>query len=420
MNLRYYLINFNKPVTINYKMKSSAPTWIWIIGGLMIGIAVIGFSISIFGSMMRSYQENYVIEQVFRLENRVEIVCHGGTGNMDFMTIELPDFVRAVYPAKTAKQEPPDRVAQLITDKEIGSGDYICLSFFDKPKPRCKKIGCKVNMSYIGSPSLKNDLFSILSKISGDYPTYKFSLIIEKGEDIVYVLREKRSIETCRIDGLEGVKVWGTCGSYNRPVLILFKDNVAVFGDIKPWISGSSPFVNVLSKVAEHFGNGRTLVVAEDKNVSVRYLSEDMKSLLGGLDAEWMNHSTYITEKKLRGFEQLWLIRPGWCDTDKRRNKINAGCYGIKEWTDSEIGTIANFVRNGGKLLIITYSSEPPIPEIPVSMPKKTVNKILENIDVPFEQIDGIGCKNEKFKPKPELGNIGELKIRYSARFCKK
>lgn len=408
-------------------MKSSAATWLWIIGGLMIGIAVIGFAVSIFGGMMRSYQENDVIEQVYQLGNRAESVCQGGFGNLDFMKIELPDFVRAVYPARSGHQKPPDRVAQFITDKEAGSGKYICLSFFGKPEPRCREISCSINMSYIGSPSLKDDLFSVLSKISGDYPTYKFSLSIEKGMDVVYILRERRvEVKECDLEGIPEVEVWGTCAPAEHPVLFIFNQNVTIFGDIHPWVEGPKGFAQTLSKVAEHFGNGKTLVITEGKGVSFVNLSLDVKDVLASVDADEMNHSKTLTATDLEGFEQLWLVRPGWCDTCQRRGKIDASCDGTEKWTEQEAEVIDEFVRNDGKLLIITDSSEI-LTSVPdeckgqtlETMPREAINKILAELGASFEQVRQTAdiCTNTNFRPTG-LGDIENFKIKYSAKFC--
>ncbi|MEM7827046.1 MAG: hypothetical protein QXQ40_02370, partial [Candidatus Aenigmatarchaeota archaeon] len=159
-------------------MKAIA-TWIIVIGSILLGISIFFAGVHLIATNLKISEKQGVTQQALGLYEKIQRTCiSGGIGETYYYNISLPDVVRAVYIAN-AEEEPPDKVSVLISEKSIGTGNYFCLQFFDE-LPRCKKIDCQVNMTYIGSPSLKEDLFSLLAKIAGERPVYNYTIIINK------------------------------------------------------------------------------------------------------------------------------------------------------------------------------------------------------------------------------------------------
>ena len=94
--------------------------------------------------------------------------------------ISVTEPVRAIYAANMSDDFPPDKVSVLISDKKSAIGKYFCMMFFDDTLPRCEDVGCNIDMTYIGTPSLKNDLFSMISRLSGSSPVYVYKIDINK------------------------------------------------------------------------------------------------------------------------------------------------------------------------------------------------------------------------------------------------
>lgn len=157
-------------------------SWIWIAGSIVIATIIIVLSMSMMLSFQDRNQKIFSIEAYDNLVDRASIICSQSKGNIDYYRISLPDIVRAVYPANYINELPPDKVSINITNLDNGKGKYICLQFFDETTSRCSNINCEVEMTYVGSPTLQNNLADILAKTTGKYPVYGYILMINKTE----------------------------------------------------------------------------------------------------------------------------------------------------------------------------------------------------------------------------------------------
>ena len=167
--------------------------WIMVIGGLIIGITVFYVGVNLLVKQMRSIQTQTVIEEVQDFHNQISSVCKMGYGHKRSYIITLPDNVRAVYSANKSAEPPPDKVSVLITKKEMSIGNYTCLQFFNNNLPLCQYNGCYANFTYIGSPSMKSTLQTILSRLRGDYPSYVYEVNIQKiGPYLIDVVSEPK------------------------------------------------------------------------------------------------------------------------------------------------------------------------------------------------------------------------------------
>ncbi|MBI2675070.1 MAG: hypothetical protein HYX24_01330 [Candidatus Aenigmarchaeota archaeon] len=126
-------------------LKGDVSEWIWIAGSIAIGLIVMIFAASAAGSAWKEQQERGMISEFNRLADRVQSVCGSGFGNYATVEVRLAEIVRAIYPARGETEPPPDK-----------------------------------NMTYIGTPGLKQDIFSILARLRGEVSVYDYELALEK------------------------------------------------------------------------------------------------------------------------------------------------------------------------------------------------------------------------------------------------
>lgn len=402
--------------------KGEVSLWIWIVGGLIIGASVIIFATTMATGFFKSYQENTMRERFLNLANRAESICSGGEGNLDYFEFPLSEVVRTVYPAKNRFERPPDKVSELISDKEQGTGTFICISFFEKQEPSCKEVSCPVVMDYIGTPSLKEDLFSLLAKIRGEYPVYTYNLDIEKVEGKVWVTRQTVG-PTVALDGLEGVEILGTCEG--NPVLVSAADGkVLLFGDATLWVNGNTEFAKLLSDAYAFLGKGRLLVVYED-DYSNPAAAPKIKTTLESLTSDpFIKHTGDISvmSQDFVNYDQLWIVRPGWCSAGFRMGDSGAGCGETIPWSKSETDAISSFVSGGGHVFIITDYQGSGTGETRVDhMPTGTANDMLQSMDMPFVIGDGYVCRKSSLdiKDREAFPSPARMDIKYASLWQK-
>ena len=157
--------------------------WIMIMGSIIIGITIFFIGVSLVIKQIRMSERQSVLEQIQDFHNKIEDTCKLGKGSTYYYKIILPNNVRSVYIANSSHELPPDKVSEMITKKESSFGDYLCIQFFDDNLPICQKIGCMANFTYIGSPSLKNTLQTLIASLKKKNPSYEYRVIIEKTDD---------------------------------------------------------------------------------------------------------------------------------------------------------------------------------------------------------------------------------------------
>lgn len=152
-------------------------------GGIIIASIIIIFGVTMLAKFQERSQKIFSIEAYNNVVNRVTLVCSQSIGNVDYYPIDIPDVVRAIYPAKFVNELPPDKVAQNISEQKKASGTFMCMQFFDETTSRCKNfLNCNITMTYLGTPSKKDSLADILAKIQGRYTVHSYLLVINKTE----------------------------------------------------------------------------------------------------------------------------------------------------------------------------------------------------------------------------------------------
>lgn len=168
-------------------MKAIA-AWIWIIMGVVLGLLVLTFGATLILRQVDLTQRQTAIDQFADFSGKVKATCtEGGVGAVYYYKITIPEKVRAIFVSNYSDQLPPAKVSEFITRSESAAGKFLCMQFFDENIPRCIAIGCFMNFTYIGSPSLQPTLQSLVARLSGQYPTYYFLIEIRK-TDYNYLL----------------------------------------------------------------------------------------------------------------------------------------------------------------------------------------------------------------------------------------
>ena len=154
--------------------------WIWIMSTIVLGILVFTAGSMLIMRYFEDVKKEGVIEQVTKLYTSMETVCLlGGVGDFSGHRIDVPEFTRAIYVANASDELPPDKVSDYITKSKTNMGNYLCLQFADENYPRCRQVSCYMNMTYMGRPSLKESIWTIVSR-TFDKPTYKYRVLVNK------------------------------------------------------------------------------------------------------------------------------------------------------------------------------------------------------------------------------------------------
>ncbi len=171
-------------------MKAEISVWIWILGLTVTGIMVFTIGMSQVGGTLKDTQRYMAVEEFSELLSKAGMVCQGGVENIYPHKCHFPDNIKAIYSSEI-KGPPPDKVSVMIRKKKRSLGKYLCIQFYGD-EPHCEELHCRINMTYLGTPSLEEDLFSRVNQIIGDDVTHSYEMVIVKTErDIVTITSEK-------------------------------------------------------------------------------------------------------------------------------------------------------------------------------------------------------------------------------------
>ena len=166
--------------------------WIFVIGSVILGLSIFFIGTDLLINQFRLEQKQTVMEEMQDFSNKLKVACNtGGKYQKYYYNIILPDNVRSVYVANKSYELPPDKVSVLISEQKTAIGNHTCIQFFNDDLPICENIGCRMNFTYIGSPSLKTTLQTLIAKLSGDEVNYKFRIAIEKTDEYFLTVLSK-------------------------------------------------------------------------------------------------------------------------------------------------------------------------------------------------------------------------------------
>ncbi len=157
--------------------------WIMVIGGVIIGLTLFFVSVNLIIRQIRTNQKQTVLGKMQNFHGQLVTACKMGLGHKKNYELTLPDTVRAVYVGNETYESPPDKVSVMVSNRDKAVGNHTCIQFFDDNLPICQYIGCYASMTYMGSPSLKSNLQTLISRIKGEYPVYEYTVEIEKSDE---------------------------------------------------------------------------------------------------------------------------------------------------------------------------------------------------------------------------------------------
>lgn len=171
-------------------MKAEIATWIWILGLTTMGMMVFAIGMSIGGNQLSDTQRYMAVQEFSELVAKTRMVCQGGLENIYPHKCSFPDDIKAIY-SSDVSGPPPDKVSVMISQETRSEGKFLCIQFYGD-EPHCEELRCDVNMSYLGTPSLEQNLFSRVNQIIGEDVVHAYEMVIVKsGEDVVSINSEK-------------------------------------------------------------------------------------------------------------------------------------------------------------------------------------------------------------------------------------
>jgi hypothetical protein len=155
--------------------------WIWVIMGVVLGILVLVFGSTLLLQQVTLTQKQLVLGEFQDFSGKLKTICiEGGIGEVYYYKMTIPENTRAMYVTNASDASPPDKVSDYITKSKSAVGNYFCMQFVDENLPRCSQISCYSSFTYIGTPSLKPTLQSILARLGGQSPVYDFIVFVNK------------------------------------------------------------------------------------------------------------------------------------------------------------------------------------------------------------------------------------------------
>ena len=162
-------------------MMKGVATWVLIVGNIIFGIVIFLAGSNMIVEQVENTGRQLTVDNIAYLHDKLKLTCiNEGVGAQKFYEITLPENVRVIYVSKSEYSEPPDKVSVLISNKESEVGNYFCYQLWDENLPKCRKLLCELNFTYIGTPSLKNDLPTLIARLLSENPTYKYNLHVRK------------------------------------------------------------------------------------------------------------------------------------------------------------------------------------------------------------------------------------------------
>jgi len=169
--------------------------WIWIVVSVVLGIVVVIFGSKIIFDQLSSTQKQVSIQNFYDIFYKTRNMClKGGIGELYRYKIALPESVIAIYTANSSDEPPPAKVSVFISSRTMAIGNFFCIKFNEENIPRCEPLSCNINMTYFGTPSQKEDLFSILSRLAQGSPVFNYDLLLNKTNSSFIVITAKGSI----------------------------------------------------------------------------------------------------------------------------------------------------------------------------------------------------------------------------------
>ncbi|MEA3344051.1 MAG: PKD domain-containing protein [archaeon] len=160
--------------------------WNWVISGLIIGLVVITIFASMLNKVFIEDARQDADKQFSEIYTRTKTLCTASVAEEDFYNAEIPDIVEAIYISDSKDKDLPPDIEDKVKNKNTTYGNYLCMKLKDE-KSKCKYVGCKVEMSYLGQ---EETVLSLADRIIKKSHYTRHPLDFSKDEELVHILRE--------------------------------------------------------------------------------------------------------------------------------------------------------------------------------------------------------------------------------------
>jgi len=326
--------------------------WIWIIGGLIIGLVMFTIFIQFLSYITRAREVESAKATFQELAGNARSICQtiAGAGSSKLeKTYVFPDAVSDLYSVNSTSK------STAVPSEPRSYGRYICMKIYEESI--CENIKCNVEMSNIKNvPSLT----TTINKIMGRIGTKEYQLGITKVSCGVSVLKYGEVPRDFCIDKCS--EVISLVGCQDHTTVSLVGNNTLVMTDFNPISDccGNYPgALNFLRNVAKYFGGNKILLVWESNftnPANERYAVINDALRADGFEVTSFRHKEKITPAVLEGKDQLWVYLPGWC-SEQPEVQRTVECTEFTKWEQGEYEAIRNFANSDSKLFIVTDHS---------------------------------------------------------------
>lgn len=158
--------------------------WIFLAGGIIVGLIVFSIFISILLYIKNSSIEQKSYERFLQIKDIINNLCWSHPGNKREYSITIGNTVKGIYLSRdkyTTYRD--DELVNYIMNKRISEGNFICINIKDK-RLRCEILECNASMPFIGSLPKQFSLSTLISLLTGNVETTSFDLRFERENEL--------------------------------------------------------------------------------------------------------------------------------------------------------------------------------------------------------------------------------------------
>ncbi len=180
------------------KKKANVSIWIWISGGIIVGMITLSIAYKQLYGVTDSAVMYKVIEDFSTLGTKINSLCWSYEGTSTKIGIHLSSDVESLFVANESsldtlyfqknRKEITEKLKNETIEGKENKGDVLCLKL-QKRRARCIKLDCFAMSKTVGYINPKRSIFSALLKIKEKEQTPKYRIDLTKirngTEDIV-------------------------------------------------------------------------------------------------------------------------------------------------------------------------------------------------------------------------------------------
>jgi len=358
--------------------------WFWMATGIIGGLIIFTMAYLQITEINKSATEQRSLEQFGEIKNIVDNLCWSNPGNKREYTVSLSENIEGIYVASSKYEEYEEKeLMDMILSTEDSIGNYLCIKIKDK-RLKCEELECDTTMPFIGSVPEEFSLSALVNKLTGRGKVFDYYLEFERMKDKVEV-KIRYGCETPSPTFSQII----TCSNKN---VVIQLGNLLVIGDSTFFVECcdelSKNFETLLVNSAKEFGGSKILIIWEDEKADP---DTEKKSALideiekSGFTVESFKHDNEISSEKLKGYDQVWLIRPGICENPIMNQ------YCVYEWKKSEFDVLKHYLTKGKVVLITDYPNI-----VPPRVGDKIIKLVDQNVTILNECV--CGCDGKTIK----------------------